>query len=475
MVMTGRGKSRLMRADRRSSYPPGVASILVIDDDPAIGQAVTGLLGHAGHTARHAATGDEALELLRDEPTDLALLDLRLGDQSGLELLPRLKALRPEMSVVMITALGTIDNVVEAMKRGADNFVVKPVDPPRLLAVVQKGLESGDLRRKNLQLDRISHRPPASLFADSEEMRDTLALAEAVAHRTTTVLLLGETGTGKGMLARHIHDLSPRVDRPFVELNCAGLQRELTESELFGYEKGSFTGAAGRKIGLYDAADGGTLFLDEIGEMDLAIQAKLLKVLEQRRFRRIGGIAEIEVDVRVIAATHRDLARDVEAGKFRGDLLYRLNVFAIRLPSLRERQEEILPLAQRFLEEARGEKGRAEISPEAARLLKGYRWPGNVRELRNVMERAAILCARGPVLPKHLPPLADPSGKADEPGSSSDDATPEAGTLKDAEKRFLANALQANGGNIQATARALGVSRGTLYRKIVKYGIASGE
>jgi DNA-binding NtrC family response regulator len=313
-------------------------------------------------------------------------------------------------------------------------------------------------------------------------MRDALQLADAVAQRSTTVLLLGETGTGKGMLARWIHERSPRASRPFVELNCAGLQRELTESELFGYERGAFTGATGRKVGLFEAADGGTLFLDEIGEMDLAIQAKLLKVLEQHRFRRIGGVTEIEVDVRILAATHRDLAREAAAGRFRSDLLYRLDVFAIRLPSLRERREEVLPLARRFLAEARGARdGEAgAISDAAARLLEGYGWPGNVRELRNVMERAAILCARGEVRPSHLPPLA-PAGPATAGGDRDGGGDPDGGgddedrSLRGAERRFLEATLRANGGNIQATARALGVSRGTLYRKISRYKLATRD
>jgi transcriptional regulator with PAS, ATPase and Fis domain len=265
------------------------------------------------------------------------------------------------------------------------------------------------------------------------------------------------------MLARHVHERSPRAGRPFVELNCAGLPRELTESELFGHEKGAFTGAAGRKLGLFEAADGGTLFLDEIGEMDLAVQAKLLKVLEQQRFRRVGGIAEVEVDVRLIAATHRDLPAEVAAGRFRGDLYYRLNVFAVRLPPLRERQGEILPLARQFLREQRG----TTISDEAAEILEAYAWPGNVRELRNVMERAAILCPPGrPVGPDHLPPL-DVDGEPPAQEEEGDGAE----TLRDAERRFLEGALKTHGGNILRTARALGVSRGMLYRKIEKYGI----
>jgi len=445
------------------------ARILVVDDDKALGTALLQLLGHVGYAVRHALNADEALEMVRADPTDLVLLDLRLGSQSGLTLLPRLKALRPEMAVIVITALASVDTVVEAMKQGADNFVVKPVDPPRLIALVGKGLEAVELRRKNLQLGRLSGGATPAPFVEAEDMKDALQLVEAVAARNTTVLLLGETGTGKGIMARHLHGLSPRAALPFVELNCAGLERELTESELFGYERGAFTGAVGRKVGLFDAADGGTLFLDEIGELDLMVQAKLLKVLEDRRFRRIGGVAEIEVDVRVVAATHRDLETAVKEGRFRADLLYRLNVFAVRIPALRERREEVLPLARRFLAEASRGHAPPELSPEAARLLENYGWPGNVRELRNVIERAAILCPPGAAIaPNHLPPLPGMTGAGAAPATGG-------GTLEEMERHFLERSLAANGGNIQATAKAMGVSRGTLYRKISKYKLATAD
>jgi transcriptional regulator with GAF, ATPase, and Fis domain len=270
------------------------------------------------------------------------------------------------------------------------------------------------------------------------------------------VLLLGETGSGKGVLARHVHDQSLRARGPFVELNCAGLSRELTESELFGYERGAFTGATARKLGLFEAADSGTLFLDEIGEMDAAVQAKLLKVLESRRFRRLGGTVEIEVDVRLVAATHRDLAADAAAGRFRSDLYYRLNVFAIPVPPLRERVADILPLARAFLAEYSGPRG---LAPEAERALLDYRWPGNVRELRNVLERAAILCpATGLVGLEHLPPLPVASG---EPASTA--LTPERDRLE--------AVLVSEGGNVASAARVLGMHRTQLRRLIARHGV----
>jgi DNA-binding NtrC family response regulator len=441
-------------------------NILLVDDDPSLIESLTGLLENAGYAVSSASDGRTALEAASARPTDLVLLDLRLGPESGLDLLPRLKALRPEMSVIMITALGSIENAVEAMRLGADNFIVKPLDPPNFLAVLAKGFESRELRHRSLRLERLSGTTAGEFYGAAPAMRRALELADTVAPRDTTVLLLGETGTGKGLLARRIHDASPRRSQPFVELNCAGLQRELTESELFGHERGAFTSASERKLGLFEAAHGGTLLLDEIGEMDLAVQAKLLNVLEERRFRRVGGVTEIEVDVRVLAATHRDLASDVAEGRFREDLLYRLNVFAIPIPPLRERTGDILPLAVRLLEKNKGPGAAPSgISEAAAAILEGYDWPGNVRELSNVMERAVILCPPGTgVTPEHLPPLAAGPRRT---GSGNPGTT----TFTDAEHQLVEQALKANDGNILATARQLGVSRGTLYRKIKKYGL----
>jgi DNA-binding NtrC family response regulator len=314
------------------------------------------------------------------------------------------------------------------------------------------------------RIDRLREGNAVHPGGESGAMARVLELAEAVAQRDTTVLLQGETGSGKGVLARFIHQRSKRAGRPFVELNCAGLQRELTESELFGYEKGAFTGATGRKLGLFEAASGGTLFLDEIGEMDAGVQAKLLKVLESHRFRRIGGMVEIKSDVRVIAATHRHLEAQVAEGQFRSDLLYRLNVFAIELPPLRARRSDILPLASKALTE---HGGRAGFSEGARRLLTAYDWPGNVRELRNVVERAAILCpADQPVEVHHLPPLRPRSPPAETASGT--------GRLDESERRSIENALRSNGTILEA-ARALGIARGTLYRKIRKYGLSVGD
>lgn len=439
--------------------------VLIVDDDESLSDALKGYLEHVHYQVCQAGNGAAALSTVRREPIGVALLDLRLKKESGLDLIPELKNIRPEMSVIMITAMGSIETAVEAMRLGADNFISKPIDCGGLVAVVAKGFESRALRLRNIHMERLQ--PPASLplWGEALSMQKTLELVDAVAGRDTSVLLHGETGTGKGVIARRIHDLSPRKNCPFVELNCAGLQKELTESELFGHERGAFTGAVERKIGLFEAADGGTLLLDEIGEMELGVQSKLLKVLDQKKFRRVGGTVEIESDVRVIAATHRDLSRCVSEGKFREDLFYRLNVFVIELPPLRDRKEDVLPLSLHLLQLFRGQNDCRSISKEAEKVLLQHSWPGNIRELRNAIERAAIVCPPdSPILPKHLPsflPIDLPDG-----APSTADA---------AERQVLEKALLEQGWNLHAAARQLGVSRGTLYRMIKKHGVKQKE
>jgi DNA-binding NtrC family response regulator len=456
--------------EKREGRTAGKGRVLIIDDDRALGEALVGLLAHAGCDASSATSGSDGLAILRRQPIELVLLDLRLGPESGLDLLVEIKKIRPEISVIIITALGTIESAVEAMRAGADNFVVKPLDPPRLLAIVSKGLEARALRVRALQLERTSVRPVPAVIGQGAGLAESTRLAETVAPHDTTVLLRGETGTGKGLFARYLHECSARRKQPFVELNCAGLHRELTESELFGHEKGAFTGATERKLGLFEAAAGGTLFLDEIGEMDTGIQAKLLRAIEEKAFRRIGGLAEIEVDVRLIAATHRDLEEEVDEGKFREDLFYRLSVFTIKLPSLRERPEDILPLAQHFLQQFRSDAGPVVFSDEVAAYLTAYDWPGNVRELRNVIERACILAPPGtPLALEHLPRLVNRPRR--EPDEDEDDDTAGGTTMRDAERDQIQRALGAQSGNVKAAAEQLGISRATLYRKARKYNI----
>jgi DNA-binding NtrC family response regulator len=445
--------------------------ILIIDDELSFITPVSFLLKNDGYDVKSAQNGPAALDIVRHHPIELAVLDLRLGKEDGLDVLPKLKELRPEMSVIVVTAMGTVQAAVEAMRRGADNFIEKPIEPPELLALIAKGLESRQLRYKKTQLERLAQGPQTVMLGDSRAMREVLRLADAVARRETTVLLYGETGTGKGLLARMIHEASPRKKEPFVSLNCAGLQRDLTESELFGHERGAFTGAVERKIGLFEAADGGTLFLDEIGEMDLAVQAKLLKALEDRRFRHVGGVTEIGTDVRLIVATHRDLEQKVAAGHFREDLFYRLNVFTITLPPLRERRDDIAPLALHFLAGFRGAPTATGISAEAEKILLGYEWPGNVRELRNVIERASILCPLcSDLLPEYLPL---PGSTRQVPAADAAQPTYTPMTLEAAERRHLEATLKATHWNLHATARDLDISRDTLYRKIEKFKLSA--
>lgn len=471
-------------------------SILIVDDDASLAALLETLFGGEGYEAASATRVRDAEDAVRARAFDVALVDLNLPDGTGLDLLVAIKALRPEISVILLTAAGSIEAAVEAMRRGADNFVVKPIDPPGLFTIVDKGAEAAALRRRALLLDRLASAPAGRVLGSSAAMRSAIDLAMRVAAHDTTVLIYGETGTGKGLFARMIHDASPRAKAPFVALNSAGLARELVESELFGHERGAFTGATERKIGLMEAAAGGTLFLDEIAELDLAVQAKLLTALEERRYRRVGGVIELTADVRLIGATHRDLRNAVDEGRFRADLFHRINVFTITLPPLRERDDDVVPLAVHLLAQMRPvpDPARA-LSDEAAGMLLDYDWPGNVREVRNVMERAAILCPPGvPIGPEHLPPLvpsrqearaavpaesvrvagAEPASAA--PGGGGAEPTEVAGaaeprTHEDAERAFFERALRERKGSLRALAKELGISRGTLYRKARKYGL----
>jgi DNA-binding NtrC family response regulator len=445
--------------------------ILVVDDDASLARLLVSLFESSGFEATGVGTIKEAVSAVGREPFDVALIDLNLPDGTGLDLLAQLRGLRPEMASVMLTAAGSIEIAVEAMRRGADNFVSKPIDPPALVAVIERGVDAAHLRRRTLQLDRLIQSTQSRLLGESLSIKQVLGLAERVAVHDTTVLITGATGTGKGLLARTIHDLSPRHKKNFVALNSAGISREIVESELFGHERGAFTGAVERKLGLFEAADGGTLFLDEIGELDLSVQAKLLTAIEERRFRRVGGVVELTADVRLLAATHRNLKQLVDVGKFRADLYHRLNVFTIDLPALSERDEDVLPLAVHFLRSYRpiSDPARA-LTDEAAAMLLDYDWPGNVRELRNVMERAAILAPPdGPIGIQHLPPLLEQSKATAAPLEA--EAAIKLSTLEAAERAFLEKALRERKGSLRAAARDLGISRGTLYRKARKFGI----
>ena len=442
-------------------------SILVVDDDTAVLDLLTRFFEKRGWAVSRAVTGAGALEQYDRDRTGLVLLDLDLPDTSGLPVLQRLQERDPDLAVVMLTGHGDIETAVEAMRIGAENFLTKPVELEHLAAAMERASEKVELRRRNRLL---SGAPAVSREQDglgtSPTMRKLDERVERIAGGGGTVLLEGETGTGKGWVARLIHERSARAGRPFVEVNCGGLTATFLDSELFGHEKGAFTDARSAKPGLFEVADGGTIFLDEIGDLAPELQPKLLKVLESRRFRRIGGTRELSVDVRLIAATNRQLDGEVAAGRFREDLYYRLAVLPLRLPPLRQRApEDIAALAYGILAQLRREveTAPARIGDDALDVLVHHAWPGNIRELRNVLERIAILAEGATeIRARHLPPEMRRGETMEDQG--------EPLTLSEVERRHILRVLEANGGNRSRSARTLGISRATLYEKLDRYG-----
>ncbi len=444
--------------------------ILIVDDQHSVRFGLRSLLEGEGYRVLEADTGAQALALITEQAPQLILLDLRLPDTDGLTLLPRIKAIDDEAPIIMLTAHGTIETAITALKNGAENFLTKPFDPDSLLILIARTLDQTRTRRERLLLGLAQQQVAAEYFVgQSDAIKRIHATIERLAASDTTVLLQGETGTGKGMVANLIHRQSERRHKPFVALNCAGLSKELLESELFGHEKGAFTSAVTSKAGLFELAHQGTIFFDEISEMELAVQARLLNVLEQKRFRRVGGVQEKEVAVRIIAATNRNLQHEVKRGRFREDLFYRLNVMPILLPGLRERREDILPLVQHFIAHFNHKLNRriAGVTPKAEALLLGYPWPGNIRELRNIVERAMILCAQERLHASDLP-FGDFS---DEPSAA---ASEEFLSLEEVERLQIERVLTAQNGNLSRTAEILGVTRTTLYNKLRRYGLNEG-
>jgi NtrC-family two-component system response regulator AlgB len=444
----------------------GAARVLIVDDEKNIRTTLGVCLESLGCQVSQASTPEAALEALRHAPFDLAFLDLRLGQESGLDLLPRLLAERPGLDVVMITAYATFDTAVEAVKRGAADYVPKPFTPSQIRLIVER---LAARRAEAARIDDLESRlgeaaPEVSLDTASPKMRAVLEVVQRVAGSEVAVLLRGENGTGKGVLARTLHALSPRRGRPFVVINCPTLTDELLASELFGHAKGSFTGAVRDQPGRVEAAEGGTVFLDEIGEISPTLQAKLLRFLQEKVFERVGETRTRTADVRIVAATNRDLEAEVKAGRFREDLLYRLNVVEVTVPPLRERPEDILPLARRFLAFF-GHMARqpvAELAPAAERALAASAWPGNVRELRNVMERATILS------PARVLDLESLPERLREKVS----VVPVLGgdfTLEEIEQEHLLRVL-ARAPTLDEAARLLGIDASTLWRKRKRLG-----
>jgi len=448
--------------------------VLVVEDEAGIRLALTGLLRREGYEVVQCERGDEALSRLRAEAFDFVLTDLALGaGPSGLDVLRFGKQQQPETPVVMITAHGNEKIAVEAMKAGADDYVPKPFDNDEIRLVVRRVLERTRLARENRELRARIERDfgMGNLVGRGSAMRHVFETIRKVAETDLTVLVRGESGTGKELVAQALHEASARRAGPFVAVNCAAISRELVESELFGHEKGAFTGADARRIGRFEAAHGGTIFLDEIGDMASDTQAKVLRVLQERTFERVGGPKSIQVDVRVVAATHRDLEKDVAARRFREDLYYRLKVVEIPLPALRERPEDLPALAERFLAQVAERLGRPRKRLSAAALgaLARHTWPGNARELRNVLEQAAVLAAGDEIAAEDLRLAggAAPAGAdAELPFADAKRAA-----VEGFEREFLLRALRANGGNVSRTAEAIGMVRQSLQQKIRELGL----
>jgi len=424
-------------------------------------------------SAARGGGGREALELAHEQPLGAILLDLKLGAEDGLEVLRRLRQDDPTVPVIMLTGHGSIKHAVEATRLGAFDFMVKPPDLDHLGVVLSRAIEHGRLRR---EVDDHRREKLQPLIGDSAGLKRALQrLEKAGRSSTATVLIRGETGSGKGLLARYLHAHSARAEGPFVELNCSAIPEQLLESELYGHEKGAFTDAKRFKKGLFELSDGGTLFLDEIGEMTGGLQAKLLHVLETRTFRRVGGSADITVDVRVIAATHRDLARAVAEGRFREDLYFRLNVVPIEVPPLRERAGDIELLGQHFIDHFCRDLGRppVRLHPEALRTMVAYAWPGNVRELKNVIERVVLLEAEDEIRPEHLPAelTRGPAGPAAVAPASRPFPPGVVRPLVEIERLAIEHALGVCEGNKTRAAQLLGISRQTLRTKLKEFAL----
>jgi DNA-binding NtrC family response regulator len=444
--------------------------ILVVDDEAASRKGLRALLTREGYRVEEAADGLEALETARAFRPAVVIADLVMPRMGGLELLKALQDELPFTSIILLTGQGTIETAVQAMKDGAYDYLSKPVDVTRLTVVLGRALERAGIAREVALLRRqVEGGEGPALLGRSAAMKEVLRQVELAAASTAPVLVLGESGTGKELVARSLHALSPRANGPFVGVNCAAIPETLLESEIFGHEKGAFTGAADRRLGCFEMADGGTLLLDEVAEMHGAVQAKFLRVLEEGSFRRIGGRAEIRVDVRVVAATNKDPAAAIREGVLREDLFYRLNVFPIALPSLRERAEDIPLLAEAFLQASAAKNGKAvkAISPEALRLLQQSPWPGNIRELRNAIERAVILCRGEAIEPAHLPETVRRPPEGARPAAAV--TVPVGSTVDEAEKALILQTLEFTGQNKSRAAEILGISLKTLHNKLNRY------
>ena len=451
----------------RAAPQPGAAPrrVLIIDDEPSVRFGVSDFLRGRGFLAEEAGSCREAEDAFRKAPPAVAIVDYSLPDGNALELLPRLKELDPTVPVLILTAHGSVDLAVRAIKEGAEQFLTKPVQLEALAVIVERLIENQRNRQQQIvRRSRLSRELRDPFLGTSAAIRELAAQARKVAASDSPVLIQGETGAGKGVLARWLHESGPRAEEPFVDLNCAGLSREFLETELFGHEKGAFTGATAAKPGLLEVAHRGTIFLDEIGDVDAQVQPKLLKVLEEKQFRRIGDVRDRRVDIRLVTATHQNLAELVREKRFRNDLFFRINTVPLRVPALRERVEDVPALAEQILEGLAARWGFAKIalSADASEALRSHSWPGNIRELRNVLERAVLLSG-SPLIERR-----DLRFEAAEPAAAPYDLDR---TLIEVERQHIERVLRAEGGRVEAAAKRLGIPRSSLYQKIKRFGI----
>jgi DNA-binding NtrC family response regulator len=492
-----------------------VARLLIAEDEERMRRLLSMLLANANHEMDLAADGKEAFEKYEAQRPDLIITDLRMPRESGMDLIRNIRAVDPDTPIIVITAFGSIESAVDAMQAGATDYVTKPFEEARIKLAIERALERRELVAENkvLRTELRSRYAFDALVAESHRFLRVLESARAVAATNTTAMIYGESGTGKELVSRAIHEASPRARGPFIALNCAAIPENLLESELFGHERGSFTGATDARKGRFEMADGGTLFLDEIGEMDLSLQAKVLRAIESRQFERVGGTRTISTDVRFIAATNKNLRQRVAEGKFRDDLFYRLNVFPVVIPPLRDRIDDIMPLAEYFLDRFAREMGKKvpSIPLETQKILLSHRWLGNVRELQNVIERAMILLHGDSLLPElvHIDALdgleamasvtaeyesQGPSLGPRKPANDEADAAtgvsasppsiprwhpfriPEVGfDLETHERELIEQALERSGHNKSAAAKMLGLSRATLRYRLDKFGLGQDE
>jgi len=446
--------------------------ILIVDDDPQIRTLLAERLKFHKYRISTAEDGDEGLNKFRKEGADLVLLDLMMPKLDGIETLNRMKKEEPEVLVIIMTAFGTIEKAVEAMKKGAYDFIPKPCDPEHILLTIERALDRKNLARQREYLKEEIDSHYDMVWGESSEMKKIKELVCKVADTRSTVLIQGESGTGKQVLARAIHNLSSRKDKPFVYVNCVALSEQLLESDLFGHEKGAFTGAYQRKKGRLETAHTGTVFLDEIGDITPVIQTKFLHFLESGEFERVGGTQTLKVDTKIIAATNRDLTQGVKEKKFREDLFFRLNVISITVPPLRKRKEDIPTFTSHFLQKFNQEMKRRIISIDAATLeiFSDYHWPGNIRELQNVLERAVVLAPEETITPDLLPPQLSQKGEDDiSPGITLEDA------LKKFKREFISQTLSLTKNNQSQAAKLLGIQRTYLNKLIKDLGISLGS